>query len=173
MTLREGHKVSTPWGVLRPAPDVDDSTPFVFPPRSKTSCLLAESRLLPVKFDRGAQPQSEFDPAEANLGEAYTLFPLACALSSEDPASPAVPLINWHTMLLPFQSGLGYNTSVPPRFPKPPVDITDQIEDLEEWSRLVQSSHPPSVDLAARRPIPPDGADCRPNQFTLICGSLW
>jgi len=36
---------------------------------------------------------------------------------------------------------------------KPAVDIADRIDNLEEWARIIDSSHTPSVDIAARRLI--------------------
>jgi hypothetical protein len=53
-------------------------------------------------------------------------------------------------VLLPFLSGFSYSQPfLPP--PKRPVDIGSRIVEIEEWARIVDSSHSPSVDIAAKR----------------------
>src|SRR2546427_4316748 len=103
VTLFQGTHVSTPWGVLRPAPTPPADGGFHLGFQPQTTCLLAEPRLLSVKFDRAPEPTSKFDPAEAASEPARMLLPLACALASKDSTNPTVPLVSWSTVLLPFQ----------------------------------------------------------------------
>jgi hypothetical protein len=153
VALPEGKQVSTPWGVLRPAPPALPESTFVLGwHRPNTTCLLAEARLIRARFDRGAQPASQFDPSDVPAQLSPVLFPLACALASRESADPAVPLITWSTVLLPFQGGFSYSQpalAIP--FVKPAVDITDRIDNLEEWTRIIDAAHVPAVDIAARR----------------------
>lgn len=136
-TLPEGTQVSTPWGVVRPAPpspSVPTQTVFPSMRQPRTTCVLAEPRLLPVRFDRAPSPQQSFDPSEAAaaLNRPTVLFPLACALASKETAKPVVPLLTWSVLLLPFQIGFGYSMPVlAPTFGTD-VSLGDGIGDLEE-----------------------------------------
>jgi hypothetical protein len=151
VTLPEGAQVSTPWGVLRPAPKPRTVRGIQFGVRPQTTCLLAEPRLFSVRFDRAADPTWRSDPAESSAERTQVLFPLACALASNETANPAVPLVTFVTFVLPFQHARSYDTPLlPPRI-KPAVDIADRGVALEEWSRVVDGAHTPSVDIAARR----------------------
>jgi hypothetical protein len=113
--------------------------------------MLAEPRLVSVKFDRAASPEQKFDPAEAEESKSLVLFPLACA------SEPVAPLVTWSTSLLPFGYGLGYTFPVLPPRVRPPVDMGNSVSQLEEWSRTVDSVHVPSVDVAARRIVSASG----------------
>jgi hypothetical protein len=157
ITLPEGSQVSTPWGVVRPAPAIrgDWRVRLMFQP--ETTCMLAEPRLVSVKFDRAASPEQKFDPAEGEESKSLVLFPLACALASGKAAEPVAPLVTWSTSLLPFGYGLGYTFPVLPPRVKPPVDMGNSVAELEEWSRTVDSVHVPSVDVAARRIVSASG----------------
>jgi hypothetical protein len=123
----------------------------------ETTCMLAEPRLVSVKFDRAASPEQKFDPAEGEESKSLVLFPLACALASGKASEPVAPLVTWSTSLLPFGYGLGYTFPVLPPRVKPPIDMGNSIAELEEWSRTVDSVHVPSVDVAARRIVSASG----------------
>jgi len=154
ITLPEGSQVSTRWGVVRPAPPVrPDDLVFFTMHQPVTTCILAEPRLLPVKFDRAPSPEHSFDPAEIGSDRARVLFALACALASRESSSPAVPLVTWSTLLLPFQSGIGFSSPHPVSTLRAVIDLGDRIEELEEWTRIVDRSHAPSVEIAAQRLI--------------------
>jgi len=112
---------------------------------------LAEPRLISVAFDRARQPKREFDPAQVSNERARILFPLACALASKEDDPPAGALLTWATLLLPFLGGFGYSFPLlPPRLAGT-TDLGGRVRELEEWSRRIESSHSPSVDVAARR----------------------
>jgi len=153
VTLPEGKQVSTPWGVLRPAPSTKpEPTLFLGWHRPQTTCLLAEARLVRARFDRAAQPASQFDPSEVPAQLSPVLFPLSCALASRETSDPVVPLVTWSTVLLPFQGGFSYSQHLLPLpFLKPALDIADRIDELEEWARIIDAAHVPAVDIAARR----------------------
>ncbi len=150
VTLPEGMQVSTPWGVMRPAllPAARHELHMWQHP---TTCLLAEPRLLPVKIDRAAQPQADFESAQLSEERSRILFPLSCALASDNASDPNVPLITWSTLVLPFQSGFSFSRPIVAPPLKPPVDIGSRIAEIEEWARIIEGSHTPSVDVAARR----------------------
>lgn len=148
--LLEGTQVSTPWGVVRPAPPVNAEQ--LLPPfgQPQTRCILAESRLLPVRFDRAPSPQ-RFDPSEAIQTPSRILFPLSCALASKESSKPVVPLLTWSTLLLPFQAGFGYSVPLLPPIFGAEIDVTQVAAEIEEWARIVNRAHIPSVDIAAGR----------------------
>jgi hypothetical protein len=152
ITLPETKQISTPWGVIRPvAPFEPHHLHFEFG-KVQTTCTLAEPKLYPMVFDRAASPQHKFDPAEMAPSSASVLLPLACALASKDPSKPAVPVITFATMLLPFQGG-GFSYSTSPLGPilAGPSALDAAILDVEEWARTVNAAHTPTVDIAARR----------------------
>jgi hypothetical protein len=150
ITLPEGAQVLTPWGVIRPAQPIPAGQFFPLFAQPRTTCILAEPRLLPVRFDRAPSPQP-FDPSETTPMRSRVLFPLSCALASKETAKPVVPLLTWSTLLVPFQVGLGYSIPLlPPSFGAE-VDVSERIEELEEWARIVDRAHTPSVDIAAGR----------------------
>ncbi len=146
--LPSGTQAGTPWGVLRPAPNVADDIAFMRQ-TPRTSCILAESRLVTVKFDPARQPEHEFDPDERRSTRAHLLFPLACALASSDTAAPAGPIETWSTFVLPFQGGFGYSQSTLPDTVQAAVNL--EVSDLEEWARTIEAAHSPTVDIAATR----------------------
>ena len=150
ITLPEGTQVLTPWGVVRPAPSVkaDKIYPRFGDPQTK--CILAETRLLPVRFDRAPQPQP-FDPSEAIQTPSRILFPLSCALASKEDSKPIVPLLTWSTLLLPFQVGFGYSVPFLPPIFGTEIDIAEIAAEIEEWARIVNRAHTPSADIAAGR----------------------
>jgi hypothetical protein len=123
----------------------------------ETTCMLAEPRLVSVKFDRASSPEQKFDPAEAEASKSLVLFPLACALTSGKASEPVAALFTWSTSLLPFDNGLAYTFPVLPPRMRPPVDMGNHVAELEEWSRTVDSVHVPSVDIAARRIVSASG----------------
>lgn len=152
ITLPEGSKITTPWGVLRPAPAIETEQVAWPLARPKTSCILAEPCLLPVRFDRAASPKP-FDRSEAPPEVAGTLFPLCCALASKEGTKPVVPFVTWSTLLVPFQSGFGFSTPIPSSLRGPEVPFGDRIEQAEQWARVIDQSHAPTVDIAAGRLI--------------------
>lgn len=149
--LPQGVQVSTPWGTLRPAPIINNQQTFFPFFQPETICILAESRLATVKLDRASEPRHEFDRSELTSEGSQVLFPLSCALASQKTNDPAVPLVTWSTLLLPFLGGFSYSKPfLPPRV-KQEIDISSRIAELEEWARIVDGSHSPAVYIAARR----------------------
>jgi hypothetical protein len=155
VSLPEGVQISTPWGVIRPAQSVTSKMAQSMPDylEPKTSCILAEPRLIPVKFDRAASPVYSFDAADTAPSRSNYLLPLACALASKDPSTPVAPLITWSTLLLPFQGGFSYSSPLLPRNFGAEVSLSDRVAEIEEWARTVDRAHVPSVDIAARRVV--------------------
>jgi len=152
ISLPEGAQISTPWGLIRPAPPATSIDPrSIMLGQLKTSCILAEPRLIRVKFDRSASPQLSFDAADAAPTRSRNLFPLACALASNDNMNPVAPIMSWFTYLLPFQSGLGFTLPVLPHVFGGEVDVGGQISQIEEWARIVDRAHVESVEIAAHR----------------------
>lgn len=150
VTLKQGRQITTPWGIIRPAPQLEPDHNDIRAMRPPTTCILSEPRLLTIKLDRAAQPVVEMESDEVTP-RSRVLLPLACALASPDTSEPAVPAVLWWSLLLPFQQGFGYHQPlIPPRF-KPIVDITDRLDQLEEWARIIDGAHLPSIDIAARR----------------------
>lgn len=76
ITLPEGAQVSTPWGTLRPAPSVTSTQTFLSVFQPVTTCILTESRLMTVKFDRAPDPQHPVNQSEIMLERSRVLFPL-------------------------------------------------------------------------------------------------
>lgn len=148
VTLPEAKQIATPWGNIRPV--APGELPYIEIGKAPTSCILAEQRLFPVVFDRAPSPERKFDPLDARPN--HGLLPLACALASADPRKPAVPLITFSTFLLPFQgSFFGYSFAISGPSFNNPTDLSETIAEVENWARIVNSSHVPAVDVAARR----------------------
>ncbi len=150
MTLPQGKSVATPWGTLRPTGPITD------PHHSQqwqttTTCTLTESLHIPIKFDRAAAPDNPFRPRTVDSERVRVLFPIACALASKGISGTTAPLLTWSTFMLPFYGTLGYSTPrLPPVVPLN-VDLADVMDELENWSRVVERHHSPSIDLAAKR----------------------
>jgi hypothetical protein len=151
MAIPEGIQISTPWGMIQSAPQSESPNGVFSIGHPTTRCILAESRLLPVRFDRAPSPDSSFDPDEIAPSRSRDLLPLACALASRENVKPVVPLMTWSTLLLPFQAMLGYSFPFLPPTIAPDVDFGDRRSDLEEWARVIERAHVPSLDIAARR----------------------
>ncbi|MCG6535906.1 MAG: HEPN domain-containing protein [Syntrophales bacterium LBB04] len=150
VTLREGSQISTPWGVLGPAPPVRAHDVFPRYSLPRTTCTLAEPLDVLIKFDRAPSPMP-FNAPES-IATVSVLFPLSCALASKDSARPVVPLTTWWTLLVPFEGlSFGYSTPFPPFRMEAETDIADIGSDIEKWARMVHTAHAPSVDIAARR----------------------
>jgi hypothetical protein len=157
VTLPLNSQIATPWGIVRPAPVVDQHDGYIDLWRQQTSCILAEPKLLRVRFDRAPSPENDFDPLEVAAQRGQGLFPLACALASEETASPAVPLVTWSTTLLPFQQGFSFSQSSPAPRLRPVIDLGGRIKDIEIWARVIEEAHVSSVEVAARRLISASG----------------
>jgi hypothetical protein len=112
--------------------------------------VLVDEQTLPVRFDRANQPDTT-DSSEPKEDRSQVLFPLACALASDPQTAPVVPILTWRTLLGPFDLGLSYSTQIALRPPWSPVGLGDRIPELEQWARLVEGNHAPSVDVAANR----------------------
>ena len=76
---------------------------------------------------------------------------MACALASSDTSNPVAPRITWSTLLFPFQVGFSYSWPLLPHTFGAEVNLGERIADVEEWARIVDRAHMPSVDIAARR----------------------
>lgn len=150
LTIPDNVTVTTPWGQIKSIASTHPA-PWLSPWHPQTTCLLAEQKLWPVVFDRSAEPQALFDPADLATPKSHQLLPLACALSSGDPHNPVVPLVTWTTSLLPFVGTFSYSTQLlSPSF-NPNVDMSGQISELEEWTRVIDRTHAPGIDVAVRR----------------------
>ena len=152
VALPEGVEAKTPWGILRPAPETPRDLSFLFR-RPKTTCILTDVRLVTVKLDSAPQPQHEFDQSEMSSPKAGLLLSLACALASSDTSNPAGPIVTWRTLVLPFQSGLGYWHAGAPFALRQPASLESAVSDLEEWGRRIDSHHASSLDVAATRVV--------------------
>jgi hypothetical protein len=151
ISLPEGCCVTTPWGQIKPI-SAKTQTPWLFPfMQPQTTCILAEPKLWPVIFDRSPEVHHTFDSADQAVSSSHNLFPLACALASQDSENPVVPLVTWTTALLPFMGSFSYSTPLLPRKFGADIDFGSQITELEEWARLVEKTHAPSIDVAVRR----------------------
>lgn len=150
ITLSEGKHVTTPWGVLRPAPQAQDNHAFMFH-RPKTTCTLIEQKLVSVKFDLAREPKHSFDKDEQRSPKANLLFPLACALSSNDTDNPAGPIETWSTLLLPFQAGFGYSQSMLAPRMQQNTSLDNDIDVLETISKTIDTVHSSTIDVAATR----------------------
>lgn len=150
VSLPEGKQVNTPWGILRPAPKTDPSRVYRVGPSMNATCVLVASRLIPVAFDRSAQPEHDFDLAEVSSERARMLLPLACAMASPN-GGPAVPILTWSTVLIPFEYFHSYSSPLLPTVLRSTVDIGPITVAIEEWARRAEASHAPTVDVAARR----------------------
>lgn len=149
-SLSVGAQVSTPWGVIRPAPSENVGIGF-HPFQPITTCILVEPKLVPVVFDRSPSPVQSFDTADLEPSRSNYLFPLACALASKEASNPVVPLITWVTSLLPFQQNFGYSfPMLPPSFGAN-SDFGDRSAELEEWARIVDRAHAQGIEIAAKR----------------------
>jgi hypothetical protein len=152
VTMPDGTQVSTPWGTLRPAPVAQDLNIFLLS-RPGTKCILAEEKLIPVRFDRAAEPKPSFDASDLTPSRSGALLPLACALARNGSEPLAVPLPTWSTLFVPFQAG-AFSYSLTPigiQFPRSEIDIGNRLAAIEEWSRIVDRAHAPAVDIAGRR----------------------
>ncbi|HET7214822.1 MAG TPA: hypothetical protein VFL79_14620 [Terriglobia bacterium] len=152
ITLPEAVQMRTPWGTVRPAPPIETEQMALPLGRPKTRCILAEPRLLAVRFDRAASPKP-LDQSQASPEAARVLFPLSCALASKESAKPVAPFVTWSTLVVPFQSAFWFSTPIPPPTLGSEVYFGDRIEQVEHWASVVDRSHVPGVDIAANRLI--------------------
>lgn len=149
--MQEGAKVSTPWGVVRPAPQVSQIQSFLSLHQPETSCILAEQRLIPIKIDRAASPEHTFDASDSVRSNSNHLLQLACVLASSEASNPTAPLMTWSTILLPFQMGFSHSSPhIISRYRKDEA-IDDRISEIEEWARIINNTHVSTVDIAAQR----------------------
>lgn len=152
ISISDNKRIDLPWGTLRAAPIVQGGGYTVLQHRPQTTCLLIQSQLVPVAFDRKPQPDRIFDPSyQTQLRHADTLFPLSCALASADPAHPIAALQTWETTILPFQSFNSYGTPFIDKWFIQPTNVDLSIANIEEWARTTERYHTPAIDLAAHR----------------------
>ena len=150
MTLPQGKSVTTPWGTLRPTGPITGSH-RQRQGQTTTTCTLTESVRVPIKFDRAAAPDNPFRPRTVDSERVRVLFPIACALASKGAGGTTAPLLTWSSFMLPFYGTLGYSIPLlPPVVPRS-VDLADVMDELENWTRVVEHQHSPSIDLAAKR----------------------
>lgn len=151
ITLPEGSQISTPWGIIRPAPPSKAEPGFIRLNQLKTDCILAEPRLSPVRFDRAPSPTSSFEATDLAPSRSSDLLPLACALASNDTSKPVAPRITWSTNLLPFQAGFSYSWPLLPVTHGAEANLSDRAAEIEEWARIVDRAHSASIDIAVKR----------------------
>ncbi|MDE2461164.1 MAG: hypothetical protein KGL98_07925 [Gammaproteobacteria bacterium] len=152
ISVSDDKRIDLPWGTLRAAPKVPASGYTVLQPRPQTTCLLIQSQLVPVAFDRLPQPDRKFDPSyQTQLRHADTLFPLSCALASTDPTHPTAALQTWETTILPFQSFNSFGAPFIDKWFVQPTLVDSSIANVEEWARIIDRNHTAAVDLAANR----------------------
>lgn len=174
LKLPEGSQLVTPWGTVRPAPPTSDShTDFFDVWRQKTTCILAEPKLLRVKFDPAPSPVYEYDPSEVAAQRAQILFPLACALASDESSTPPVPIVTWSTVLIPFQQGFSYSQSPPLMRSRVPADLTNRIREVEEWARLIEDAHVNAIEVSARRLISASGLRADRSDSLIDAVTVW
>lgn len=152
ISLSEGLQVSTPWGTLRPAPNVTARTPFLVSHRPETTCTLVDERQVTVRVDTAADPETNFDAtAERRDQNANLLFALSCLLGTEREAVSGGPIETWSTSFLPFSCSRG--GSFPPSPPILPerVNIDEKVRSIETWAKIIASNHSEKMDFAASR----------------------
>jgi hypothetical protein len=147
VTLPDGAQLNTPWGTLRPAPPVDRSRFFRPGFTPDATCTLTDTRLIAVVFDRSSEPSHEFDHSEVSSERARILLPVACALANPESAVPAMPMLTWSTMLLPFAASHGYSMPFLSIAPRTSIDIGAAIPAIEDWARRVETSHASGIML--------------------------
>ncbi len=143
--------ISTPWGDIYPAPTITKY--YTQPAMSKalTRSLLIERKSITVKFDRGNIQGVEFASSQDADSKVAYLLPLACALASKDSRNPVSPIITWSTYLFPFQGDIECSTRLLGPVINTDSDPNESLENIEEWVRIVEQAHTPSVDIAAKR----------------------
>ena len=78
ISLSETSQASTPWGVLRSAPRVQESETLeavqLVSPRPKTTCTLIEDKRIAVRFDTSTNPRHSFDDLDRKHPKVRLLF---------------------------------------------------------------------------------------------------
>lgn len=151
LSLPKGKQVTTPWGVLRTAPESNSFSRRIFFGSPATTATLTSTILAPVIFDRSPEPKISLEPSKYIKESTSYLFPLSCALASNSTDDPVVPLITWSTSIFPFFHNFGVSSPLLPTTFRPTADISQSAESIEEWSKIVDKLHNPSIDVAARR----------------------
>lgn len=152
ITVPEGRHVNTPWGILRRSPVADGQISYFSLGRPPATCVLVQTSLVPVIFDRHSQPAHKFDDSFLKRDiRAQFLFPLSCALASIDAKHPIAAIHTWGTTLLSFQNLNGYSYTLQSPTFQPQQDLSDRIIEIEEWARIIERSHIPELDVAATR----------------------
>lgn len=152
VSLVDGDKVSTPWGVLYPAvSDIKFLDIAFIPDRPSASCVLIRPFLTYVSFDRASQPVSGIATINESPMNARNLLPLACVLASPDSKNPIVPIVTWSTFLLPFCDSFSYSMPFLPPLIKPVTDISPVSHEIEEWSSIIHKCHTSTIDIAVNR----------------------
>lgn len=152
VSLVEGEKVSTPWGVLYPAMTDNKFSDIAFiPDRPSASCVLIRPCLTYVSFDRAPQPVSKIATTDESPKNVRNLLPLACVLASPNSKNPIVPIVTWSTFLLPFCNSFSYSFPFLPPIMKPVIDISPVSHEIEKWSSIIHECHTSTIDIAVNR----------------------
>ena len=162
LSLRDGAQVETPWGLLRPATEIDAATaPMNLTP---TVVLVIER---PCRLIVG----EDFDPDgltafRAEIGRATELLRLAALLGIEREDRITLGHV-WSTDVEPvLLSGFGFGSPRGTRAHRamffPPGayvetggdPLTEDEEGvLQEWAELVERHHDPAIDIAVGRTL--------------------
>jgi hypothetical protein len=154
LLIPDGEMLTTPWGVVRPAPLAGQASGSYVMGRPVANCVLACPRLVRVELDHSDQPAfGMLDATEAaTLARPTQLLPLACALAA--PEQRLAPVVVWSMRLVPFWPNWGYS------WPWAILDLPSEsradeatLRSIEEWCRTVDREHHSSVDTAARRVV--------------------
>ena len=152
ISFSQSIRVSTPWGIVHPTPNLRGQNLMIWSSRPTTKCILVQPKFVPVVFDRSKQPQTSIDRTSyEDDPRSIFLFPLSCALASDDPKNPMVPVMTWRTTILPFDSGGWYSYSLTmPNF-SPGINFDHRVSELERWAGIVNQEHVEEIDIAAKR----------------------
>jgi hypothetical protein len=80
-------------------------------------------------------------------------LPLSFAFASENPNNPFVPIFNWTTYLLPFQTGFGISTYLQIPQNSKENNISNIKNEIEKWSFQINKEYTNKIDLAVKRII--------------------
>lgn len=151
MILPAGSEITTPWGVLRPAPEIDYSSRPYHPTSAPTTAVLMRPIRVRYKVTREKDPGlpdaiTSYYDAQRRMEK---LLPLAFALGVND-GSRIAPVPTFTTNIEPFRSGSGGGLSPQPMRPLPRLE-RDQFRSVEQWSSRLQNDHVENLNVAAQR----------------------
>ena len=151
ISLAPGTELNTPWGLIKPAPGVQNNhyiPEFGFP---VAEALLVTPEPVQVMFDRAASLASiNTSPSDTDISAAF-LFPLSFAIASKDENCPAVPVTILRTQLLPFIASFGLAMPIVGPVLGPSVNIDNSLENYNHWANLIFNNHSHQLDIAAKR----------------------